>query len=223
MLAPSAQAAVKDEISILNEYSFSREAVGFTVSNTCSGHSSFNQVSVREDGWFATYTQMTGDGTEQLEGMFSRVYIDIFDSNGKLQKEITFAYSGNVAIELLSDTIDIYIKEVLLSYNWETDELLSWKIPENALTNSGLYLKMHKDHFQQGEWTYRCHRTTYGYAKLTRENDTRSEILLSYTGNGTRLGNQFVSPIVTGGIAAGLIVLFGFLRKRRKRKDRGAP
>ena len=82
---------------------------------------------------------------------------------------------------------------------------------------------MHKDHFQQGEWTYRCHRTTYGYAKLTRENGTDTEILLSYTGNGTKLGNQFVSPIVTGGIAAGLIVLFGFLRKRRKRKDRGAP
>lgn len=215
------QAAVKDEISLLNECIFPREAVGFTVSDTCSGHSSFNQVSVREDGWFATYTQMTGNGTEPTEGMFSQVYIDIFDCDGKLQKEITFTYSGNMAIELLPDTIDIYLKEVLLSYNWGADELRAWKIPVNALTNSGLYLTMHKDRFQQGEWTYRCHRTTYGYARLTRENETRRETLLSYSGNGTRLGNQFVSPVVTAGIAVGLIFFFSFLWKKRK-KNSGA-
>lgn len=217
----SCQAAVRDDISILSEYSFSREEVEFTVSDTCSGHSCFDQVSLREDGWFATYTQMTGDGTQAQEGMFSRVYIDIFDSKGNIQKEIRFKYSGNVAIELLTKTVDIYLSHILLSYNWETDELEAWTIPEQSLTSSGLYFKLHADRFQQGEWIYRCHRTTHGYSELTRENGETKETLLSYSGNGVALKGEYLSPMVTGICVAALMFLAGFLWKIYKKKDKG--
>lgn len=215
------QAAVRDEISLLHEYAFSREDVNFTVSDTCTGHSCFNQVSVREDGWFATYTQMEQEESQPTSGMFSQVYIDIFDAEAQLQKEISFEYSYNVAIELMANTVDIYLDGVLISYDWETDELTAWRIPADALTTSGLYLKLHQPQFQVGEWSYRCERTYYGYATLTRENRNITEILLAYPGNGVEFGHTSVTPIVIGGCAAVLIPCISFLWRRNK-KDRSS-
>lgn len=209
--------AAKASISKSGPYDFSRERIGFEVSDTCSGHVCFAQVSVREDGWFATYTNFTKTDDPLKDSPFGRVYVDIFNEEGILQKEITFQYGNSIGIILLEETVEIYMDTMLLSYNWERDELEMYVIPSHSLSKSGLYLELHASKFQVGEWTYKCKRRSIeGYALLTRENGETTQTLLSYAGTGFQVGEWILPFVPTVSLIILATVFIPTIIKKRK-------
>ncbi len=215
---PSVEAAAYENIEVIAQYPAEQENIGFIVSNECSGHSCFNQVYIRSDGWFATYTNFSQDALSSGDSPYGKVYIDVYNADAQLQFEISVNTTENVGIILLDDTVEIYLYSSLLSYNWEKDKLNAYLIPAHALHDSGLYNELHKANFQIGEWTYHCKTGFPGYTRLTRENGSEKQVLLSYTG--FQVGGVSVSPMVIGVSAGVIAVLLSMLVKKYKKKNK---
>lgn len=214
----SPNVAADEEIEILGEYNMSRDEIDFTVSDSCSGHVCFNQATACEDGGFAIYTNYTNLTDSSQKGRFERVYIDIYNAAGELQKEISFDYTYNLAIKLLEDSIEIYLNTTLISYNWQSDEFTAYRIPANSLQESGLYRTLHASKFKSGEWEYQCRQSFYGYSVLTRENGEETQTLLSYPGTGFQIGLTTI-PTIPLILAMVCLVLFGSWIIKTKRKQ----
>lgn len=179
ILPTSTLAADFHGIDILGEYPLPDD-FSIHISDICSGHSSFEQVTAREDGWFAVCSLYTNT-EEWTDQIFSLHYIDIYDNNGKFVEELSFSTELDNAIELTDDALNIYFQTFIISYNLQSKEIFSYSIPPRATVENGLLFQLEDDRFTAGEWTYHSTGGWVLYAKLTRSNDFETQVLLDYS------------------------------------------
>lgn len=209
----TASASEPTRIPVLEEIALPSDLC-FSVNDSCSRHQYFLQASAREDGWFAVYCRHI-DSNRYSSDTFNKVYIDIYDADGRFYQELEFVSPLDLAIEIREQSINIYFYSSLLVYEFNTEELHHYTIKEGIATNEGLYSNLRKDVFVCGDWEYRCVKSHSGYSKLIRSNDDQEQVLVSMPG----LTNIFLTTLVPGGIIAALasmIILRLLLKKKGK-------
>lgn len=179
---------VTDEIDI-------PEDLEFSVSKVCSRYDYFMQATAREDGCFAIYARHVD--MDQHNGTdFEKVYIDLYDADGKFVEELSFTTPFDLAVELTEETVNIYFYKSVLVYNLETQQLRNYSIPDGSATDNGLYERLRENEFISGEWLYSCKKTQGNFTELSRSNGNQYQILLQTNGTGFGFGKAFFGGLV---------------------------
>ena len=193
------------------------QELNFAINDICTEHAYFMQAAANELGNFAIYTRHVNP-KDNSDVDFNKVYIDLYHNDGKFMYEMTFTTPLDLAIELGEASVNIYFYDYMLIFDFLTQELSSYSIPEGVAVNSGLYKHLRSKSFVAGDWTYSCQKAIDGYIKLTRSNDTQEQILVEMPGNGNFWSR---SLLVGGGFGAICItiVVWQFMRKHHKTGD----
>lgn len=189
------------------------ENFNFTVSDTCTGHDNFLQVSVLESGRFALYTKYT-DIKMNPDLVYKWTFVDIYDENGIFQEELSFYTEQDLAIELTEESLNIYFFDSVLSYDFFRKVLSGYSIPAGEAIQSGLYASLRESEFDRGGWHYICKRALHGYTALTRENQQQKQVLVSFSGTGVTLMNTAFPALMIG--IVGFLLYFLILKKHKK-------
>lgn len=201
-----ANITVIDEIDI-------PENLEFSVSKVCSRYDYFMQATAREDGCFAIYARHVD--MDQRNGTdFEKVYIDLYDADGKFVEELSFTTPFDLAVELTQETVNIYFYKSVLVYNLETQELRNYSIPDGSATNIGLYERLRENEFVSGEWLYSCKKTYGNFTELSRSNGNQYQILLQTSGTEFSFGKAFFGGLV---IAVTGAMFVKWLKKHREK------
>lgn len=212
LLSVSAHAQVFHDVPLVGDYPIS-EVFAFGVTSTCSGHTSIHQATAREDGWFAVCS-LCSDASEQESDLFSLHYVDIYDQNGDFQMELTYRTGLDNAIELTDSSLDIYFQTAIISYDFKTGSLTGYQIPPRATVENGLLLKLQKNRFTVGEWTYSLSGGWMEHFRLSRTNGETTQVLIAYNPS-SRILYRPEFWACTGVTAAFVAVLLIFLRRKR--------
>ena len=165
------------------------------VSDCCSEHDNFLQVSAREDGAFAILTCNTNwDETPEL--VFQRYYIDIYDSSGSFIQEIAYTCGFDTAIEFQENELIIYFYYNVLTYDLATETFQYYSLPNGDFSSGELFLSLRASTFECGDWTYLCKKALHGYTTLTRTDGSQEQILVSYHGTPITVMSTIICPVI---------------------------
>lgn len=206
-------ASETDEIPILYEIELPDD-LNFTVNNVCSEHLYFNQAAANEIGEFVVFSRY--NKPEDLSDVtFSRAYIDIYGSDGIFLKELSFATPFDFAVEIDESTIKAWFYSTVLIYDFESEEVSYYQIPEGSAMNGGLYKQLRRDVFVVGNWTYSYKDGFGGHIELSRSDGTQTQVLIESPKTDT-----FVTKVAIPGIFAGVVIIaisvWISVRKRKK-------
>lgn len=209
LLAPQANAAALEGLDAALPADLEPQVL-----DVCADHQVFEQVSLREDGWFAVLSKYTNPSGNR-EDLFVLNYVDLYDEQGVFQKELCFRTAQTVKIELTRETLDVYFYDFVLRYRLDSHEIQADAITPGAIWNEERLRQLPQDEFSIGAWTYRCKKVSQGYTEFYRTNGRERQTLVSYEGTGFSASNNMLISALGGLAAAGLVV---FLHKRRKGK-----
>ena len=213
LMPVSVLASVDDTILFSKEIKLPDD-MNFTTKDTCSGHAYFMQATANEKGEFAVYSlhieQNNINNTD-----FSKVYIDLYDSDGNFYRELSFNTSQDKAIELTSEAVYVYFFDFVLVYEISSQELHCYATPAGEAANNGLYTRLRRKNFSCGEWEYSCKKGIGGYTKLIRRDGNNTQILVDMPGTMSYLWYSVPAIII-----AVAWCLFAYKQKNRG-KDRG--
>lgn len=221
LIFPLCKAADAAEGEIISTYEGNHLAdeLDFCVQQNCSGHFSFINYLVREDGLFAVYYRRTENIDTKTEGIFSRAYIDIFGADGKFLAEISFRSRDELTLNFSSNALDIYLSECMLSVDLSTYEVIKNQTPRYYGKENGLHTKFIQKTQEAAGWVYSCKGTSMNYTTLVREKDDSKEVLLSLSGNAPETDQQ-VSVIVTKSLlSSGVLLIVYFIWKSKHCKS----
>lgn len=186
----------------------------FEVHEQCLEHDWFEQYHAREDGWYVVLSRVANKNGAAGQN-FSRVYIDIYNSQGVFQKELSLNNLKTDIVALLTSTaVEIYTQNYYLSYNIQTEKLTCHYTPADYLRTSGIYKNVSNTKQQIGEWTYISKGFPRMYSTLTRVNGSESETLLNMKGSSLQFPN--ILPYIF--CSAAVIVLFWYFVKKKRKK-----
>lgn len=200
--------------------------LNFEVSNTCSGHTQFEQISARDDGAFVVYSLFIPyEKNANREDIYVKKYIDIYNSDGEFVKELSFFSRSNYSVEYTYESLNLYNTYSSMVYNTETDELkvyLMKKEDTGAYKTSNMISsicnKNKRRRFNCGTWEYICSKNLRGQrVKISRINMETNEkqTLVKMTGTNP----QFVyTGIMIGVCGVGALVLGNVSNKKRNLK-----
>ncbi len=158
------------------------ENLELQISQECSGHTYFLQADANENGDFVVLSHKEKYDKENND-VFSKKYIDVYNSEGDFCYEIIFTTEMNPALRIDENTIYLIFYNNLLTIDIVTKTIYYYDIPGDKLweyTNSEI---MQSEEFSVGEWNYECKRNLkMGYMKLIRSNDTRNDVLIEMAG-----------------------------------------
>lgn len=166
-------------IDLLGNYQL-LNSFSFKVSDVCSGHSSFKQVSARADGWFAVCSLHT-DVDKNYAQVYSLHFVDIYDMEGNFVQELSFVTDLDNAIELTDTALNIYFQTHIVSFDLDSEAISAYTIPTRSTIENGLLFDLEKKNFVSGEWEYSCSGGWVLYSKLTRSNADGTQVLLDYS------------------------------------------
>lgn len=212
-LMPFLAAALEVEsIPIVEEIDLP-EDLNFTVNNICSGHAYFMQATADKTGRFAVYTRLYSPS----EDGFRKVFIDIYDVDGSFLQELTFETPLDVAVEIAEEVVNIYFYKSILVYDFETQDVHHYAIPDGVAVDGGIYQKLRSKEFVIGNWKYICTKAFDGYTKLTRSDGNHVQVLVEMPGTGNSFGNLFLPSIVVGII--GIAIISRLYKKKQHKTD----
>ena len=190
------------------------EDFSFSIHPTPTEHTFFEQAVAQDDGTFAICARFTNTASEA----FSRVYVDVFESNGAFWKELSFSTQFEVTIELKGRTLILYFYDYIITVDLITEDVKCFEIAPNALRESGLYSSLHQDQFTSGEWEYRCKKSIWGYSELVRRNGEQEQILVSYSGIESFVIQNIISVVIVCiSFFVLLIVMYRYINYSHKR------
>ena len=191
----------------------------FKINDSCSGHLYFLQSAAQSDGKFILYSHHY-DPENVSDDTFKRVYIDVYDKDGTLIKELSFYTTLSLPAEIKNDCVNFYFYSWVLVYNLVTQEAHYYEIEPDAVQKTGLSKDLNQAQFTAGQWQYECRPGMDGYTALTRTNGNYSQDLVNMSGTGRLFWSHFVTAILLGSvlwiILPGTIVFFFVKMKRKK-------
>lgn len=208
-----------DPIPTMEELTLPQD-LGFTENNQCTGHAFFMQAAANDQGEFIVYSRHV-NAEDYTDVDYSKVYIDIYNSDGSFFRELSFMTPYDIVVELQTDQVRIYFWDAVLIYEIQTHQLAYYSLPSNYGWDSGLFSKLRSKTFTAGNWKYSCRKGigsgTY-YRMLSRSNDEDTQELIMMPG----AMNQVTHVLLPGGIL-GLIIfsiaVIRFSKKRRREND----
>lgn len=202
-------------------YEISKESIGFSDANACTGHVYFEQFSVNQNQWVAVYYRYS-ETNEENAGAFSRVYIDLYNAEGSLEKEISFDTSEEIAIRLTENAVLIYFHTHVMAYTWEDNAICGYQIADYDSIRGDIFSDLQQAEVTVGEWTYRSKKALHGYTTLVRQNDNTVQHLVELPGTGFTFQNTMLPGLLIG--AATIAVTVVITRSNSsKRKKNSAP
>lgn len=158
------------------------ENLDLHISQECSGHAYFLQADANENGDFVVLSHKEKYDKENND-VFSKKYIDVYNSEGDFCYEIIFTTERTPALRMDGNTVYLVFYNNLLTFDIETKDIKYYEIPGDKLweyTNSEI---KQKEEFAVGGWNYECKRNiNVGFVKLIRSNDTESDVLIEMEG-----------------------------------------
>ena len=207
----SVSASVDDTMAYSQEIQLPDD-LNFTTKDICSGHAYFLQAAANENGEFAVYS-LHVEQHRIKDTDFSKVYIDLYDSNGNFYRELSFKTSQDKAIGLTSDAVCIYFYDSVLVYEILSQELHCYAMPAGEAVNNGLYTQLRRKKFSCGDWEYSYKKGIGGYTKLIRSNGDHTQILVDMPGTMNYLWYSVPAIMI-----AILWCLFAYKHKRQRKK-----
>lgn len=202
-------------------YEIPKDSIGFSSTNECTGHSYFEQFSVNQNQWVAVYYRYS-KSNEKNTGAFSKVYIDLYNAEGSLEKEISFDSSQEIAIELTENAVLIFFQTHVMAYTWEDDAICGYQIAGYDSIRGDIFSELRKTEVTVGEWTYQSKRELHGYTTLTRENGSSKQTLIALPGTGFTTQRAVLTPLLIGAAAIAIAVVIAHIRSaNRKRNPKG--
>ena len=193
--------------------------LNFSVSDTCSGHSCYEQAAANEAGDFAVACLLV-DAQSPGNSEFSQHYVDIYHADGSFWAELSFHTSLGPKMFMDDHALYIYFGISALVYDLQTQELTHYTISAEAAENMDLQGTWPASEFTAGKWTYRCEKGHMFFDKLTRTDGAIEQVLVQMEGTNSLLMKGL--PGILIGVAAvivpGLVVL-GALLFHKKRKE----
>lgn len=209
---PCSVLATGDSAEAIEHAAVIPEDFMFSVSNSCSQHDYFDQVSADEDGTFAVLSRYTNI-KEKPDLVFRLCYVDVYSPSGEFMLELSFFTEQDLAVELNDSLVNLYFYDRTISYDIATKALSGRFIEPGASIEDGTFSRLRKTSFSVGQWEYRCKKGFHGYTQLSRTDGITSEVLISSPGSGFTLWNTLLPAVILG---AGLLVMNRFLIKAKK-------
>lgn len=158
------------------------ENLELCISQECSGHTYFMQADANENGDFVVLSHKEKYDKENND-VFSKKYIDVYNSEGDFCYEIIFTTERTPALRMDGNTVYLIFYNNLLTFDIETKDIKYYEISGDKLweyTNSEI---KQKEEFVVGGWNYECKRNIeIGFVKLIRSNDTQNDVLIEMAG-----------------------------------------
>ena len=183
----------------------------FSVQDRCSGHSYFHHAVAQDDGTVAVFSHHIdpkGKDPKTFEGQ----YVDIYNSDGVLEKELSFRTTQAYASALENDKLYLYFYSYVIAIDLETDALHCYDIADMYVADRNDVTYQQSKTFMAGEWEYECVQALSGYKKLVRTNDTTRQVVVDITNNALSVGAYIVPAL-----CAVLIVALGLLVRKHKK------
>lgn len=214
LLAVPSRAA---EHTFSHDYEISKESIGFSDTNTCSGHVYFEQYSVNQNQWFAVYYRYSETNGENTS-VFGRAYIDIYNAAGALVKEISFDTTQEIAIEMVEDAVLVYFHTHVMAYTWEDNAICGYEMANYDSVREDIFSNLRRAEIIVGEWTYQSEKALHGYTSLTRNNGSTKQTLVELSGTKFTFQNT-----VLPGLLVGVVIIIVAVVKRSStiKKRRG--
>lgn len=188
--------------------------IEFEVHDDCWEHNWFKYYHAREDGWYiVVYPVANLNGADKKH--FDRAYIDIYNSEGTLQKELSLDGSDpNLVARITETAVEIYITNRYLSYDLTTGEVSCHYTPANYVRTSGLYDELTKTKQQIGDWTYTSKGIPQMRDRLVREKNGPAETLLDLKGSDL----SFPNVLIPVGCSSLVITILLVVKRKRQAK-----
>ena len=170
------------------------------VEDTLTPKPFFNNISVRDDGWFCLTTTCSDRALNLSYGTY---FADVYDSLGEFQFCIRIDRAEDIVYpELAKDTLILYFLKFYISYDLATGELKCFEM-QKFLTETSYWKKLEEMKFTIGTKKYRCKSAFEGYTKLIVEENGVETTILSFEGN----NRKYLPLLVPLGYAVVAVVL----------------
>ena len=216
-LLPVPCMAVED-IEFSYRYEIEKESIDFSDLDVCSEHLFFEQFAVNQKQWFAVYYRYSKTDSAS-GGTFERAYIDIYDDQGVLRKEISFNTTQDLAIELTENAVLIYLQTHVIEYTWEGNAICGYQIADYDSVRQDIFNELRKTTRSVGEWTYTSKKELQGYTKLTRENGEVTQTILELPGSRFNVWNTVLPGVLCGIVTLAAVIVKRACRSAKQKKD----
>ena len=204
-----------ENIEFSYRYEIEKESIDFSDLDVCSEHLFFEQFAVNQKQWFAVYYRYSKTDSAS-GGTFERAYIDIYDDQGVLRKEISFSTTQDLAIELTENAVLIYLQTHVMEYTWEDNAICGYQIADYDTVRGELFNRLRQKEVVVGDWTYRSESAMHGCTKLVRKSAQTEQILVELPGSDFEVRNTVLSGLLIG--AAMVIAAIGVLLVKHNKR-----
>lgn len=204
-VASDSKRAFGQELEIPADFSFSTQ-------DQCSGHSYFHHAVAQEDGRVAVFSHHI-DSKENNSETFKRQYIDIYDCNGELEKELSFYTEQAYAPAFENGKLYLYFYSYVIVLDPKTNALRCYDIDDVYVADRGDVSYQQPKTFKAGEWEYKCVKGFSGYKKLIRRNDATEQVVVDMS-NG-----MFPVGACVGSVLCAVIIVSGGIMIRKRKKN----
>ena len=137
--------------------------------------SSIQEISMRNDGWFAVYFRHNVVKIGGFDAPDSVQYIGIYNKDGEQQYVLTFSNPTSMALEFVENNLYIYSPPVLVKFDVDNKEAVLYHIPsESDIEDIPQKWELRKREFTIGKEIYRCIGNTW----LVCMQDSKVEVIL---------------------------------------------
>ena len=212
LLQPLPVFGMETQVNIEDNENVIFENFNFSVSDTCSSHECFYQVSAIDDGSFLLVSRYTNIKANR-DLVYKLCYIDIYSPDGLFLTELSFYTDQDFVAELTDCSVEMYFYDRIITYNLDSQELHARLIQPGESIESGIYEKLQQTSFSIGEWNYLCKKGFHGLIQLIRTHKNGNELVLSFPGTGFSEWNTLIPALTFG---AALFLLYCFIKKKRQ-------
>lgn len=189
----------------------------FSVSDTCTGHDLFTQISAREDGSFllvSWYHNMR----ENRDLVFRLYYVDVYSPDGTFLMELSFLTKQDFVAELTNTGVVLYFLDRVITFDFTTSELQGYFTGRAEKLDDGTFSRLRQSNFQIGQWKFRCKKGFQGYCRLVRTDAQNNDLIMEFSGNDDYIRNTFIPATLSS-----IVIICVGLLLRRKRKHKQNP
>ena len=186
------------------------DRLDITVSDICTGHEYFYQISATEQGSFIVVSRYT-DIKEDRDLVYKQHYMDVYSPEGVFLAELSFCTEQDFAAELTNDAVILYFYDYIIVYDYFTGKLHSYPTSPGESIENGTYERLKKTDFELGGWRYHCKKGFHGYSQLTRTNGSMTQTI-SFDGNQLLLRNTILPGVLSAGV---ILAIFVFIKRKK--------
>lgn len=210
-----------DEIAEQKEINIP-ENLFLATSDVCDGHENFEQADVNSKGAFVILTSSHFFDEDSRQNIF-RIYVDIYNSNGQLVKELSFK-KCTCAVRISDDAVYIIFLKNVLTYDIDSGEMHFYDTRSLDLWGDDGNNILQTRKFTCGDSTYKMTKNLFSegkYNKLIKYTSGTKEVVAeSLTDYNDFIKSCVCTVILIAGGTLNLIFIIHRIRHRQSKAKR---